>query len=159
MLGWGLSIRKFIALCLSPIQYDLYSTIFSELKACLQVFNTMTTMSFSISPSYGSYADSSRDLKPGAPEFFKMNWCTVWIDEAHEFRTVSRSFIGAVQLRKVAYMMNACTATPLFTKPEVSTVNFKWRQAALLSHESCRIQSILVVSLASLGCCWMKVRS
>jgi hypothetical protein len=69
----------------------------------------------------GGCVDEGRDLKSQAADFFKMQWSTVWIDEAHEFRTVSRGFIGAVQLQRLTHMMNACTATPLYTKPEVST--------------------------------------
>ncbi|KAK2464152.1 hypothetical protein APHAL10511_003845 [Amanita phalloides] len=86
------------------------------------VFSSLSAMSFNSAREGGVSAcvDDRRTLRSDAAGFFKMNWCSAWIDEAHEFRTVGRLFNGAVQLRHNTHMMNVCTATPLFTKPEVS---------------------------------------
>ena len=92
----------------------------------VQVFQSLTGMSFMGGNQNGgkdACPDDVRTLKTKGADFFKMEWCTVWIDEAHEFRTLSRGFIGAVQLRRKTRMMNACTATPLYTKPEVSDMS------------------------------------
>jgi hypothetical protein len=93
----------------------------------MQVFCSLTGMSYPVDRQSGQdvCVDDRRSIKGQmAADFFKMEWCTAWIDEAHEFRTISRGFIGAVQLRHKTRMINACTATPLYTKPEVSYYDY-----------------------------------
>ncbi|RXW11953.1 hypothetical protein EST38_g13902, partial [Candolleomyces aberdarensis] len=48
---------------------------------------------------------------------FSESWCTVWIDEGHEFRGPSTGFQGAVALRKRTRIMAVMTATPIWTQP------------------------------------------
>ncbi|KAF8668495.1 hypothetical protein AX14_006173 [Amanita brunnescens Koide BX004] len=88
------------------------------------VFCSLTGMSYFTDRKgrQDTCVDDQRALKQQAADFFQMEWCTTWIDEAHEFRTISRGFVGAVQLRHKTHMTNACTATPLYTKPE-DTIN------------------------------------
>jgi hypothetical protein len=53
---------------------------------------------------------------------FDLEWTSVWIDEAHEFRTKShRGFIAGVAMRVKSPLVVAVTATPLWTAPRVST--------------------------------------
>ena len=67
----------------------------------VQVFQSLTGMSFMGGNQNGGKDACPDDvcmLKTKGANFFKMEWCMVWIDEAHEFRTLSCRFIGAVQL-------------------------------------------------------------
>jgi len=55
-----------------------------------------------------------------AYSLFSRDWATVWIDEAHSARKVGRLYAGLQGLREKSVMMNAVTATPLYTSPKVS---------------------------------------
>ncbi|TFK60422.1 P-loop containing nucleoside triphosphate hydrolase protein [Pluteus cervinus] len=60
------------------------------------------------------------DVDASSPlSIFGMDWGTVWLEEAHDYRTSgTRQFFGALALRKKAYVVNALTATPLYTSPK-----------------------------------------
>jgi hypothetical protein len=66
--------------------------------------------------------------KPRSDEKFKASifsqrFTTMFVDEAHDMRTVSRLFVGGNQLAAVSNMVCLVTATPLYTKPSVSVVH------------------------------------
>ncbi|KAM6491331.1 P-loop containing nucleoside triphosphate hydrolase protein [Amanita muscaria] len=100
----------------SPWKKSNHELVFRVVLVPHSVFNTLTGMSFLCDRR--KPLDARRELTNTAPGFFKMDWCSSWIDEAHQFRTPTRSFIGAIQLRNRARIMCCCTATPLFTKPQ-----------------------------------------
>ncbi|KAM6488891.1 P-loop containing nucleoside triphosphate hydrolase protein [Amanita muscaria] len=100
----------------SPWTKSHHDEIFRVVLVPHSVFNTLTSMSFTCERR--KPLDSLRDMNRAAPEFFKKEWCSAWIDEAHDFRTPTRSFIGAIHLRNRTRIMSCCTATPLFTKPQ-----------------------------------------
>ncbi|KAM6488893.1 P-loop containing nucleoside triphosphate hydrolase protein [Amanita muscaria] len=106
----------------SPWTKANHDEIFRVVLIPHSVFNTLTGMSFACDRR--KPLDEIRRLLSTAPEFFSKQWCSAWIDEAHEFRTPTRSFIGAIQLRKQTRMMSCCTATPLFTKPQYDPPHF-----------------------------------
>jgi hypothetical protein len=72
--------------------------------------------------SKGAPVDSLRPIRTGSKvlsSVFLKDWCTSWIDEAHDFRGVTRGFVGAIHLRHRSTMLSCLTATPIYTSPKV----------------------------------------
>lgn len=69
----------------------------------------------------GRPIDCERRPRPGLKDtLFAREFCTAWIDEAHDFRGGKALFVGAVHLRRRAKFLAGLTATPLHSSARVS---------------------------------------
>ncbi|KAF8872160.1 hypothetical protein BD779DRAFT_1679866 [Infundibulicybe gibba] len=66
-------------------------------------FQGSTKASHDLKDARADYPDRIRRSLPGHKDtVFGQQWCTVWIDEAHDFRGGNQGFVGAVHLRQRA---------------------------------------------------------